>query len=849
MQSSSARRKSWIPKMDKYSYGCAAPSCCCPRETLTATQNLAYFVRTHERALANALQLQRQAPKNGQVLAASPSSPTGPASPPASSTSSVWAAALSLPSLTFTSQALKPAKLTLTPHHLFYLLSRFEELGIPVGPMNVRLENIHTDASPTNYVSFLGSAQRNKTKSSDRDSIHSVSSVRSVMSGMSSLWSSLRLGSTSAAKAEKQKAQLQEDLRYLYSAFTKIPCLRLAPDHKAHLIAGYEEFPFDTAVPLFAFKNVTALEIHDVDFRQFYGWDRLAENLRSLTVKRAGVDDPADLIINIVLDDIDKRRRRSAKATPAYTAPWSTTSPTTKQNQLARSESPPSSPSAASKQSTSPRGATLVRENPSRASQRQRSTSPTRPPSSRHGSSHAYGRTGASAPNIRRSSGSSGSSIRSATPRGSSSNLLSLGWFPATKWRFLRHLSLADNALTNISAASLVPLANTLQSLDLSANLFTEIPDSLASLTCLRALNLSNCMIEGLQSLGRNPLPAITTLNLRSNRLNTLAGVERLLSLERVDFRDNQLTDPTEVARLTGVPEITDIYVSRNPFCKTHALYRITIFNLFRKTPGYSEDVVIDSTGPSNAEKKQLVDRAPEVLGVPIVKPPHEDDMPPQPHVPPKVVKAIDGSTDGLEVLKRSGSTKGTKSSRSGQGSQRKKKGPKRRIVELSQNEALQQSSQSSLTSLAYDATTPGEAPRILTSTNGDLARETPRFEEPSNSKVLGDSLKKVSKDERVVTDTTHTSHQQLPPIDTTSSKSPGSEPAAFEVGDDMYKKKIEALRQDLGNTWLTALGEESWDNTSVTSFPSDRGYSSPTIRPTLPRTPSQSIVSGRTLG
>jgi hypothetical protein len=184
---------------------------------------------------------------------------------------------LSLPSLTFTSQAIKPAKLTLTPHHLFYLLSQFEDLSIPVGPMNVRLENIHTDASPTNYVSFLSTAQRNKQKT-DRDSIHSVSSVRSVMSGMSTLWSSLRMGPNSAAKAERQKVQQMEDLRYLYSAFTKIPCLRLAPDHKARLIAGYEEFPFDTAVPLFAFKNVTALEIYDIDFRQFCGgisWQRI----------------------------------------------------------------------------------------------------------------------------------------------------------------------------------------------------------------------------------------------------------------------------------------------------------------------------------------------------------------------------------------------------------------------------------------------------------------------------------------------------------------------------------------------------------------------------------------------
>jgi hypothetical protein len=717
--------------------------------------------------------------------------------------------------------------------------------------MNVRLENIHTDASPTNYVSFLGSAQRNKTKSSDRDSIHSVSSVRSVMSGMSSLWSTFRIGSNSEAKAEKQKAQLQEDLRYLYSAFTKIPCLRLSPDHKARLIAGYEEFPFDTAVPLFAFKNVTALEIHDVDFRQFYGWDRLAENLRSLTVKRAGVDDPADLLINVVLDDMDKRRRRSAK-TNASSAPWSTASPAAKVGQLARSESPPLSPSSASKQSTStsPRGAMAARENVPKTGQRQRSTSPTRPPSSRHGSSHVHGRSTTNAPNIRRSSGSSSSSVRSTTPRGSSSNLLSLGWFPATKWRFLRHLSLADNALTNISLASLAPLANTLQSLDLSANLFAEIPDSLASLTCLRALNLSNCMIDSLHSLGRNPLPAITTLNLRSNRLISLAGVERLLSLERVDFRDNRLTDPTEVARLTGVPDITDIYVNRNPFCKTHTTYRVTIFNLFRKTPGYTEDIVIDSIGPSNAEKKQLVDRVPERHGVPIVKPPPEDDVQPPRHVPPKVVKAIDTPSDVPGMLQRTGSLQRTKSGRSAQGSQKKKKGPKRRIVELSQSDSLQTSSQSSLTSLAYEDTAIGQAPKIANTVSNTLVTDTPRLAEPSKGQASDDSTMKTTSDERTVADETHTSHQQLPPIDTThSTKSAEVESAEFDVSEDMYKKKIEALRQDFGNTWLSALGDENWDNTSVTSFPSDRGYSSPTIRPTLPRTPSQSIVSGRTLG
>ena len=73
------------------------------------------------------------------------------------------------------------------------------------------------------------------------------------MSGMSALWASFGLGSgISAARTERQKAAIQADLKYLYSAFTKIPCLKLSPDWRARLIRGYEEFPFDSAVPLWS---------------------------------------------------------------------------------------------------------------------------------------------------------------------------------------------------------------------------------------------------------------------------------------------------------------------------------------------------------------------------------------------------------------------------------------------------------------------------------------------------------------------------------------------------------------------------------------------------------------------
>src|SRR3978361_18244 len=72
-----------------------------------------------------------------------------------STSTGALAAAFSFAGLSFKSHAAKAALLTLTPHHLFYLLSRMEELEITVGPMNIRLESLSSDPTPSNYVSFL----------------------------------------------------------------------------------------------------------------------------------------------------------------------------------------------------------------------------------------------------------------------------------------------------------------------------------------------------------------------------------------------------------------------------------------------------------------------------------------------------------------------------------------------------------------------------------------------------------------------------------------------------------------------------------------------------------------------
>ncbi|KAF2863380.1 hypothetical protein K470DRAFT_262133 [Piedraia hortae CBS 480.64] len=544
-------------------------------------KNLACLVRHYERALANAIQW-----------------------PHSKQSTSV--------------RELDAVKLVLTPHHLFYLLTKFEEvLGVDVGPMNVRLEHLSNRDIPSNYVSFRGHAPTSRGKSNHAGSIQSTaSSLRSVTSRVLSVWHSLT-ETTRLARREKRKLQFREDIKYLYSCFTKLPALKLAPDHGAPLIPEYEAYPFDTAVPLVVFKNLSVLEISDLDFRQFYGWHRLADQLRSLTLRRSRVDDAMDVLHDVVLDDMERRRKRAAKA-PVLAVPsistshWpSVFSPKARQLALERSYSTPCSPLLDSRggslDNISPMAKKISSEGCATAGSR--NPSPIRPFSSRLESIDVTRQRRSHALSVRRLSGSSGSSRVDLLSRHSSSDLSAICLSPS-KWSLLKRLSLADNGLTSLTVESLRNVADSLQSLDLSENLFAEIPEALSSLTSLRELNLSECMITSLTTLAQHPLPAVTALDLHSNRLPSLTGVERLQTLQRIDLGDNKLYDPTELRRLTHAPELMDVHVNKNPFTRTYRNYRVAIFNEFRDTPGFTSDISIDSQGPTFYEKKKLHDQA-----------------------------------------------------------------------------------------------------------------------------------------------------------------------------------------------------------------------------------------------
>lgn len=271
-------------------------------------------------------------------------------------------------------------------------------------------------------------------------------------------------------------------------------------------------------------------------------------------------------------------------------------------------------------------------------------------------------------------------------------------------------------------------------------------------------------MIRSLQSLARYPLPAVLTVNLKANRLRSLAGIEKLLSLEQLNIQDNQLSDPMEMARLTCIPNLKRIWVKRNPFTKTHSDYRVLSFNLFRKTPGYVDDIVIDETGPGYSERKQLVERVPEVerqiappsiriAESPLIFQPSEQTQ----LSPSQQTEAIINTT-------------------------RRKKVPRRRIVDLAKDENFARVPDEDIAATIIE-----ESPTV------DQRPQSGARDSPVPASTQGDPIDEDLYD------------------GSTQAASLGSSHQANQ--EDDYRAKVEALRQEFGNNWLSVLGDQNWHN------------------------------------
>ncbi|KAH9963854.1 hypothetical protein BC827DRAFT_1259828 [Russula dissimulans] len=185
----------------------------------------------------------------------------------------------------------KPLMFVIDTHHLFYILTRLEALGHNVGSLD---EKAVSPSRPMNYVDVY--------HGEDTSDTISLSSIRTSLSAVSRL----SLGSGIWGRAEPPN--VDGELRYIFSSFTKIPALSLrAPGPKQIAeIAG--DPPNENALPLDAFRNLQSLECVDIDPRTLLGWNRLSEGLRSLTVMRSGLDDVSGLFIDAVSDDSSRRQ-------------------------------------------------------------------------------------------------------------------------------------------------------------------------------------------------------------------------------------------------------------------------------------------------------------------------------------------------------------------------------------------------------------------------------------------------------------------------------------------------------------------------------------------------------------
>ena len=470
----------------------------------------AEFIRTHEAGLAAAVPVRRRRTKAAQSSEVSVFNPLGWFSSDPSAVSNA-----------------KPVVLAFDYHHLFYLLMRMEALGLEVGSLDIKVDS---PARPMNYIQL--------PTNSDKSDALSFVSLRSSLSAVS------RLSLGAGWFGRPAPPSLDSELKYIYSCFTKVPALALhAPESK--LIGELvNDTPNENALPMDAFKNLQSLQCIDIDPRTLLGWEKLSGSLRSLTVKRSGLEDVSDIFIAAVKDDQARREGRVSSL---------------KSRKLSRGVS------------------------------RQSSFHSTKLPESvPEGNEDAEDEIDA-APE---------------TPRPLSSPAL-----PSLSWAFLRHLSLADNALTFLPT-SFLPYLTSLTHLDLSSNLLVSVPPGLSALYNLVYLNLSDNMIDSVLGIYTN-LGGVLTLNLSHNRLESICGLERLYALERVDLRHNLIEESAEVGRLATLPNIAEVSVEGNPLVEIEEGYRIRCFDFFWKE---KKSILLDGSPPGFYEKRYLTSPPPEQM-------------------------------------------------------------------------------------------------------------------------------------------------------------------------------------------------------------------------------------------
>lgn len=446
----------------------------------------------------------------------------------------------------------KPLRPSFTIHHLYYVTERIanSSLDVDIGPLNIKLDTPNHE--PT-FISFMANNARNQRHfESDAKSITSINSVKSIVSSASVYWMSFSFS--------KDPKVIQKDVKYLYSSFTKIPCLVLSPHTKINSIAGYEEYPCDTLLPLRMFKNLQVFELFEYEPHEVYGWHTLSEKLRILIVRKTKVSDLAEILFSLVVDDENGRSSfNSSRQSRKFPGP---ATPDNNDHHLSSSHG--------------------------RMRQERTMSSPVFLPNSWRDS-----------PNYPREDRTNFFTINSGDrthPK-----------LPEAKWQYLKQLTVSESSISSILPYIFEPLGN-LVKLNLSGNLLEDIPDGLHHLHNIKYLNFADNYITNLKKLPFN-LKHLTTINFNNNKIDDLDGLQRLTSVQRIDLRRNKLSDMNKLRGLVQlvadpISELINILISSNKLQKTH---RADLFNLFNGGKPMN-NVKIDDSRPGYFESAMLLD-------------------------------------------------------------------------------------------------------------------------------------------------------------------------------------------------------------------------------------------------
>lgn len=455
-----------------------------------------------------------------------------------------------------TNPNIKPLRLSFTIHHLYYITERIESspLGVDVGPLNIKLDN--PNHVPT-FISFMANnARSSRHFDSDAKSITSINSMRSIVSSASVYWRSFAFS--------KDPKVINKDLRYLYSSFTKVPCLILTPKTKINSITSYEEYPCDTSVPVKMFKNLQVLELVDYEPNEIFGWNILSEQLRVLIIKDSKISDIGEILFNLVIDDESGRssfnfHKPSRKQTQdADTSYMDNDHPPFNHNSRHNVKRERDKTTGAG---SAPKDLLYSDTNLSRFGQDNTTESPTK---------DYYSLTDG-------------------------------------KWSVLKQLTISETSITSIRPYVFKPLGN-LVKLNLSNNLLESLPEGLDQLHNIKYLNFADNYITDLKALPKN-LKYLSTMNFNNNKLESLEGLENLCSLEKIDFRRNELKEikslkPIILQFIKNPEKFDNVYLANNTLPKN---YRIELFNLFNGVK-YKNSMKIDDSRPGYFESALLLD-------------------------------------------------------------------------------------------------------------------------------------------------------------------------------------------------------------------------------------------------